>query len=151
MTATDPNAFLMQSGAKSFKFATVGTVAKGSIVSLELQQQRDLDGVPKWWDDAKAQPMMQVRIVLQTDERDPEITDDDGQRAVYAKGNMQQAIRDAVKAAGASEISEGGVLAVQYTGDGTASKKGQNPPKQYRAEYKAPSSTPTSISADALI
>lgn len=150
MTVTDPNAFLMSAGVKPFKFEKHGDTVKGTIVSLEMQQQRDIkDNSLKWWDDAKTQPMMQLRIVLATDHRDDD--DDDGQRAIYVKGNMQQAVRDAIKAAGATTIQEAGTLAVQYTKDGTASKPGFNPPKEYRAQYQPPPATPTAVAVDDLI
>lgn len=147
---TDPNAFLMSSGIKSFKFEQVNATAKGPILSLEMQQQRDIkDNTPKWWDDAKSQPMMQLRVVLKTDERDGD--DDDGARAIYVRGQMQQAVRDAVKAAGANVIEEGGILAVQYTGNGTASKPGFNPPKEYRAQYAPPVNQPAAVAVADLI
>lgn len=144
--SADPTSFLMASGTKAFKFDEIGATAKGTIVSLEMQQQRDIkDNTPKWWDDAKTQPMMQLRVVLQTDERDGE--DDDGHRALYVRGNMQQAVRDAIKAAGATTIEEGGTLAVQYTGNGTASKPGFNPPKEYRSQYAPPVAQPATAVA----
>lgn len=148
---SDPNDFLMASGIKSFKFERVNATAKGTIVSLEMQQQRDIkNGQPKFWDDQKTQPMMQLRIVLATDERDSE--DDTGHRAIYVKGNMQQAVRDAIKAAGAEKIEEGGTLAVQYTGNGQATTVGFNPPKLYKAQYKAPAASPVSaVAVDDLL
>lgn len=137
MSSSDPNAFLMNAGTKSFKFDQHGATVKGPIVSLDMQQQRDIkSGQPKYWDEAKAQPMMQLKVVLQTDERDGE--DDDGQRAIYVKGQMQQAVRDAIKVAGAMTIEEGGTLAVKYVKDGVATTVGFNPPKEYAAQYKPP-------------
>jgi hypothetical protein len=89
-TQTDAQSFLMGTGVKSFKFDEVGKTVKGTVLSLDLQQQRDLKTKePKFWDKEKEQPMMQLRIVLQTDAREDD--NDDGQRAVYAKGNMQNA------------------------------------------------------------
>lgn len=146
---TDPNSFLMSSGTKSFKFDTIGATAKGTIVSLDMQQQRSMAGDPLYWDDAKTQPKMQLRIVLDTGII--EEPDDDGQRAIYVKGNMQQAVRDAIKAAGVDKIEEGGTLAVQYTGDGNAPKTGLNKPKLYKAQYKQPSVTPTAVAVDDLL
>lgn len=147
---SDPTAFLMSSGSKSFKFDQHGATVKGTILSLDMQQQRDIKtGQPKYWDDAKAQPMMQLRVVLQTDERDND--DDDGQRAIYVKGNMQQAVRDAVKTAGADTIEVGGTLAVQYVKDGVATTVGFNPPKEYAAQYKPPVSQPAAVAVADLI
>jgi hypothetical protein len=150
MTQQDPNSFLMSSGAKSFKFEKHGDTAKGTILSLDMQQQRDIkDNSLKWWDEAKTQAMMQLRVVLQTDMHDDD--NDDGQRSLYVKGEMQKAVREAIKTAGATMIEEGGTLAVQYSGDGTASKAGFNPPKQYRAQYSPPVKTTSAVSADDLL
>lgn len=146
----DANAFLMSSGTKSFKFDPIGATVKGIIESLDMQQQRSIDdGAPLFWDDAKTQPKKQLKIVLATDDRDGE--DDDGRRAVYAKGNLQNAIRDAIKAAGAEKIEEGGMLAVQYTADGEPPKRGMNAPKIYKAQYKPPSVTPAAVAVDDLL
>lgn len=147
---SDPNDFLMASGTRSFKFDTLNATAKGTIVSLDMQQQRDIKtGQPKFWDDQKTQPMMQLRVVLATEERDGD--DDNGQRAIYVKGNMQQAVRDAIKATGADKIEEGGTLAVQYYDNGQATTVGFNPPKLYKAQYKPPSVTPAAVAVDDLI
>jgi hypothetical protein len=147
---TDANAFLLSSGTPSFKFTPIGAIAKGSIVSLDMQQQNDFEsGAPLWWDEAKTQPRKQLRIVLQTDEHNGE--DDDGRRAIYVKGQMQQAVRDAIKKAGADKIEEGGMLAVKYVADGTPPKKGLNPPKEYVAQYEPPSVTPTAVAVDDLL
>lgn len=147
---TDANQFLMSSGTKSFKFDAIGATCKGAIESLDLQQQRSIDdGAPLFWDDAKTQPKMQLKIVLVTEERDSD--EDDGRRAVYAKGEMQKAIRDAIKNAGADKIEEAGTLAVQYYADGEPPKRGMNAPKLYKAQYKTPSVTPAAVAVDDLL
>lgn len=147
---TDANQFLMSSGTRSFKFDSIGVTAKGIIESLEMQQQRSIDdGAPLYWDEAKTQPKMQLRIVLATDEHDSD--DDDGRRAIYVKGEMQKAVRDAIKTAGADKIEEGGTLAVQYYADGEAPKKGMNKPKLYKAQYKTPNVTPVAVAVDDLL
>jgi hypothetical protein len=146
----DPNSFLMGSGFTSFKFDSHGDVAKGEIVSLDLMQQRDYkSGLPKFWDDGR--PMMQLRVVLDTGIIDPGIEGDDGVRAIYVRGAMQQAVRDAIKKAGVKEIEVGGTLAVAYVGDGEAKPK-MDPPKLFRAEYRPPApKTSAPVSADDLI
>lgn len=147
-TMHDPNSFLMSSGVPSFKFDTIGATAKGPIVSLEMQQQRDIDtNQPMTWEDGK--PRMQLRIVLATDTRDND--EDDGHRAVYVKGQMQAAIRDAIKTAGQTQIVEGGILAVKYEKDGEKKKAAHNPPKQYRAQYQPPAPKPAAVDADDLL
>jgi hypothetical protein len=93
---------------------------------------------------------MQLRIVLATELRDAEITDDKGHRAIYVKGLMQQAVRDAVKLAGAAKIEVGGTLAVRYNSDGEPPKKGLNAPKEYKAKYEPPAPGTTAVDADDL-
>lgn len=150
MTTTyDPNDFLLAGGVPSFKFDSIGAVAKGPIVSLDMQQQRDFtSGDPQWWDDAKTQPKMQLRIVLATDQHDGD--QDNGHRAIYVKGQMQQAVRDAIKKAGAQKIEVGGTLAVKYDSDGEPPKPKLNAPKLYVAKYEPPTATTTAVDADDL-
>lgn len=149
---TDVNQFLLASGVPSFKFKQIGSTVKGQIISLDMQQQNDFEsGAPLWWDEAKTQPRMQLRIVLQTDEHDEEISNDDGRRAIYVKGQLQQAVRDAIKKAGADKIEEGGMLAVKYVADGKPPKKGLNPPKEYVAQYEPPAVTPAAVAVDDLL
>lgn len=52
-------------------------------------------------------------------------------------GAMATALKQAISEAGATGITEGDVLALQYTGDGVSSKAGWNPPKLYAAKIKA--------------
>jgi hypothetical protein len=138
VTITDPNDFLLSSGVPSFKFDKHGDTAKGQVISLDMQQQRDFTTqAPMTWDDGR--PRQQLRIVLATDTRDGD--NDNGHRAIYVKGNMQAAVRDAVKAADASKIEVGGTLAVRYAGDGEPPKRGLNPPKEYKAKYEPPTVT----------
>lgn len=49
-------------------------------------------------------------------------------------GAMATALSTAIKEAGVTGIGEGDVIAVQYSGDGVASKPGWNAPKQFRAK-----------------
>lgn len=149
MTVTDPNDFLLSSGVPSFKFDVIGATAKGTIESLDMMQQKDITtGALLTWEDGR--PKMQLRIVLTTDQRDPEIADDNGRRAIYVKGLMQQAVRDAIKTAGAAKIEVGGTLAVKYDSDGEPPKKGFNAPKQYLAKYEPPVAAPAAVDADDL-
>lgn len=144
---TDPNEFLLSTGIPSFKFENHGDTAKGPIVDLSMQQQRDFtSGLPLTWDNGD--PKMQLRVVLETDLRDNE--QDNGHRAIYVKGQMQQAVRDAIKTAGAQKIEVGGTLAVRYDSDGEPPKKGLNAPKQYRAKYEPPAPGTTAVDADDL-
>ncbi|MGH9001907.1 MAG: hypothetical protein ACRDYV_02145 [Acidimicrobiia bacterium] len=145
---TDPNAFLMASGVKSFKFDATGATVKGTIVSLDMQQQQDIKTkAPLTWPDGN--PKMQLRIILDTGV--VEDTDDDGHRAIFVRGNMQQAVRDAIKKAEADRIEVGGTLAVKYERDGAKTNPAFDPPKEYRAAYEPPKTSPQAIDADDLL
>jgi hypothetical protein len=135
MTMTDANDFLMGGGVSSAKFPTVGTTVTGVICRPpEVQQQTDITtGAPKFWDDGK--PRQQLQVQLQTEERDPEVDNDDGIRAVYVKAQMQKAVREAVKRSGAKGLEIGGTLTVTYIGDGVPTQRGMSAPKQYSAVY----------------
>ena len=129
--------FLMGGGIPPVRFAAKGAKVSGIVTAMEKQQQRNLDtGEPMCWEDGN--PKWQIVITLQTSERDPEIPGDNGLRKLYAKGQMQAAIRDAVRASGHIGTLVRGVLVVQYYADGEASKRGFNPPKQYRARFEPP-------------
>lgn len=131
----DPNAWLMAGGVTSAKFPTIGTRVTGRISSPPvIRQQTDpADGRPKTWDNGD--PMMQLVVNLTTTERDPSIPNDDGVRAVYIKGQLQQAVREAVRRSGAPGLEVGGTLTVTYTGDGERKKAAFNAPKEYSAQY----------------
>lgn len=130
--------FLMGGGTASAKFPQVGATVTGRIVrEPEVQQQKDFTtGELKFWNDGK--PMQQLQVILATDERDPEVADDDGERAVYVKGNLLKAVREAVRKAGAKGLDVGGTLTVTYSGDGEVTKRGFNAPKLYTASYVPP-------------
>ena len=135
--STDPNEFLLSGNVTSIKFARVGDSVTGTILRQpEIQQTRDFaTGALQFWDDGK--PKNQLRVVLQTDERDKDDPDDTGERALFIKSGMKNAIADAVRAVKAEGLEVGGLLWVKYHGDGEA-KKGMNPPKLYQAKYKKP-------------
>jgi hypothetical protein len=134
----DPNTFLMGGGVPSAKFDGIGVTVTGVIDDITASQQTDFTtGEPKTW--PNGDPMMQVVVTLATDQRDPDISDDDGLRKVYVKGkSLTNAVRDAVRRAGAKGLEVGGTLTVTYTGDGVSERRGINPPKLYAAEYAKP-------------
>jgi hypothetical protein len=131
---TSAQDFLMSGGgAKAAKFPTAGTAVSGPIVrEPEVAQQTEFGtGKPLFWDDGK--PRNQLVVQIQTDQRDD--SEDDGVRSIYIKGkSLTNAVREAVKAAGAPGLEVGGVLTITYTGDGKA-ERGM-PPKLYTAQYR---------------
>ena len=131
----DPNALIMGTGARSASFKNHGDRVWGTIISSEVRQQTDFDTSQLlFWDDGK--PRLQVVITVQTDISDDD--DDDGLRAIYAKGQMLKAIGDACRKAGAKGISEGGRLLVQYVSDAEPKRRGMSGAKQYFAKYEPP-------------
>lgn len=136
MSISDDALDLLQGGGASAKFPTVGTVHKGTILSMDKRQARDFETkVLKVWDNGD--PMWELVVRIQTGERDLDIEDDDGVRTLYAGGNMLKALRDAFQKAKVKPAI-GGTLAVKYTGDGEAKRRGLNPPKLYAAQYAPP-------------
>lgn len=132
--APDPNALIMGSGARSAKFQNVKDRVGGTIVNYVTRQQTDINGSVKTYDDGN--PMWQTVITLATELQEDD--DDDGLRAVYAKGEMLKAIRTACVKAGATGISRGGKLAIQFTGERAPAKKGFSATKLFIARYEAP-------------
>lgn len=134
----DADQFLMGGGVPSAKFETVGASVTGTITQRpDVQQRTDFDsGQPLFWPDGK--PMLQLKVVLATSQRDPSEPDDDGLRAIYIKGNMQKAVQQAVRAAGAKGLEVGGTLTVTYSGNGEQKKRGMSAPKLYTATYVKP-------------
>lgn len=134
----DANSFLMGGGgAPTAKFPTPGTTIGGRITEQpKVEQQRDIQsGEQKFW--SNGDPMMQLVVTIQTDERDPSLEDDDGRRRIFVKGQMKNAVADAVRQAGAKGLEVGGTLHVRYTHDGEQTKRGFSAPKQYAAKYVA--------------
>lgn len=152
MSTTDINDFLMASGSKSAKFEAVGDTIRGEIVTAEVKQQSDPDGNLKTW--SNGDPVMQLVITVQTDDRDGD--DDDGQRRIYAKGgnyeaasgkgtSMLVAIREAVKKAGVAKLEVGGTITVAHSGLGKKTSPAYSAPKLYVAKYEPPTSKPVDI------
>lgn len=135
MTDIDPNAFLMGSGGRSAKFENVGDTVVGYIQHTEVRQQTDIKtGAVKTWDNGD--PMMQLVVTLETEARDDD--DDDGVRSIYVKGQMQKAVADAVRKAGARGLAIGGKLGVKWVSTAEPKQRGFNGAKQYTAKYEPP-------------
>lgn len=89
------------------KTTPVGVEQGGRILSAEVKQVRNFDtGKPECWDDDPAQPMKEVVITVQTNER--EDGTDNGERAFHVKtwGEGARALKAAVREAGASTPAE---------------------------------------------
>lgn len=134
MALHDPDDFLMGTAVPSAQFNVVGDYVEGIVKAKEMRQQKDIkDGTPKFWDDGA--PQMMLVCTLATDLRDPTIDHDNGERKIYIRSNLHQAVVAAIKAQGAVKLEFGGRLKVIYIGDDVQEKKGFNKPKMYRCEY----------------
>jgi len=132
----DVNSFLTGGGDPVAKFKQIGDKCIGRVVDSDMTQQTTLKGEPKFYNDGK--PMMQAVLTLDTDQRDPEVPDDDGRRRLFVKGAMAKAVREAIRASGAKQFAHGGMVAVEYIGDGVSQGPGYDPPKLFRAQYRPP-------------
>jgi hypothetical protein len=112
------------------KFPEVGSTVDGVIIKVHPpEQQTDYEtGTP-------LPGKMQVRIELQTRQRDPDIDDDDGIRTLYVKGWMTGAVADALRAAGSKEPIKGARLVVTRIEDGPSSRPGMQGPYHFTATY----------------
>lgn len=135
---------LASGGSASFPFQNIGDSVTGKILNLEELQQTDLQtGEVKTF--TNGQPMMMYRVELQTNLRDGEM--DDGVRSVYLKGSkkpesqssLAAVLQAVLTATGRAALTVGGTLTLTYTGDGVAKGRGFSAPKQYSAQYAAPS------------
>lgn len=138
MSADEANRWLMGSGVPSCSFPEIGAKHEGYIAAVEMGQQRDpKDNSPKVWDDGS--PMMQMIITLNTNERDPQIENDNGVRKLYvASKGMREALAAAVKLTGAGGVAIGGWLGMKFIREGERTNRAFNPPKEYAARYEPP-------------
>ncbi len=118
MTTTPFNIddLLSGGGAPSFfrQDTPIGASITGTIVEVTGKQNTDyVTGELKTWDDGR--PQMLVAITLQTALRDH--AEDDGKRGLYIKswGAQRDALKEAVKAAGASTAGQVLVPGAQFT------------------------------------
>jgi len=127
--AADTSSFFGAS-VPAIKFEVVGDKVQGQVIDKELRQQTDLDtGDLLFWPDGRAK-MMAV-ITMQVEEPTAE---DDGQRNLYVRGLMHAAFRDAVKAAGKTDLATGDYVTVTWTGEQKPARKGLNGAREYAVE-----------------
>jgi len=135
--------------AAKFEDRAFGTVIGGEIVDEpRMQQQRDYEsGEPMTYPDGN--PAMQLVVVVQAYAPSG---DDDGRRAFYVKGQMRQAVGEALRKHNEKAPRRGGQLWIKYTEDKpTTLKNGRpgNPQKIYAAKYEPPSAAQAAAYFDA--
>jgi hypothetical protein len=127
-------------GAPSAKFDEPGVTYEGRITHPpQAYQEREYnqvtgrsDGEPRRF--PSGDPIMAISIDIQTSLRDPSVEDDDGTRRIYVQGKrLKEAVRNAVRDAGASGLEVGGRLSVTFTHrDDPTDKRSA---KYYTAKY----------------
>lgn len=118
------------------KFSKVGVTFAGVVASepRDMPVRDFATGEPKTWDNGD--PVMQTQVVLDLAEPD---ADGNDRVAVYVKGRMVKAVKQAIIEAGAPDIEVGGWLRVKRIEDGKATRG--YPPHEFEAEYKRPEGT----------
>lgn len=136
----DANDFLMRGGTPSVKFPTIGSTVIGMITKQpKVAEVTDAaTGEVKRWPNGEVKK--QLIIELQTELRESD--DDGGERTLWCKGQMQVAVRDAVRNAGAKGLQVGGVIQVTYASD---KKTNLNPQKIFTASYWPPQPAPVEV------
>lgn len=136
--------------APAIKFEKIGDKANGRIIDARREQARDFDtGAPLVWNDGS--PRLQMVLTLEMP--------DGTTGTLYAKGgnftpaegdgfSMQTAIAKAAQEAGATSIAVGAELAIALTGYSEPTRRGAQPAKLYRAQYRPAPAAVVDISSD---
>ncbi len=136
---TDALAGFFSGGGKTAKFPTIGTSVSGTIRAVHPPEPQTEMLTGKEIPDK-----FQVRIDLDTDDRDPTDPEDTGARTLYVKGWMRGAIADAVRHAGAQGPPDpGGRLTVTFSSEKPSTTVGLSPTKIYDAVYVPPTAAST--------
>lgn len=111
----------------SAKFPDIGTAVSGTVVEIGK-------GTVPTFDD-KGRVNGTVKLEDGSDKEQVEVTLDtsDGKLVLHTDGAIFYAIGRALAEIGAEDLNVGATLTITYTGDGTATAKGRNAPKQYAA------------------
>jgi hypothetical protein len=128
---------LLNASSTSAKFPTIGTRVGGRVVKdAEEMQQRDFDsGDLLFWDDGN--PRMQLVVTVDTGQSDPDDPEDDGERAIYIKGQALAATRQACKKAKKFVIEENDFFAMTFVSEEPLPKgKKGNKKKVYEVEFR---------------
>lgn len=106
-----------ETAAPSFftKDSKIGDTITGAVVGVQTRQARDIQTrQPRVWENGD--PVLQVVVSIQTDEKTDE--NDDGVRAVFIKfwGAQRQALLDALKDANLSDVPLGSTFTASFVG-----------------------------------
>jgi hypothetical protein len=112
----------------AFRFADVGDTIRGQLINVTKLEDKSPDGTVKKWADGSP---MHV-FVFDLDEN----MDGKADWAVWVRGNMVTAVREAMRTAGLKP-SDRPILTIKHTELGEPTKKGYSPPKLFRAKAEA--------------
>ncbi|MFW6598143.1 hypothetical protein ACOCHS_06395 [Propionibacteriaceae bacterium Y2011] len=121
MSTPTADQVLMGGGGAPAGKIDIGQPIAGRILEVSAPyQERDYDPKNPGSGDLKffknGNPILTFFIDLATDQRSPEIEDDDGTRRVYMDGaRIKKAVKAAVQAAGANGLTVGSYLAIECT------------------------------------
>lgn len=143
MEPQDANSILMSGGGKFASFKSHGDTTTGVIVDVGTPYQvrewnertQRADGPPKFTKSGK--PVYAFHLTLTTDERRADDPEDDGTRVIDVNSwRMQDALRNAVRGAGAGGLEIGAKVSLTYTSDETPGDNRSG--KKFVAEYVRP-------------
>lgn len=118
----DANQILMGGGGSpAWKFEDPGTTREGTVAAKpQPKQEREYDpkspgaGALKFY--PSGDPIMGITVEVQTAERNPMNSEDDGKRTFYIEGkHLKEAVRNGVRNGGANGLEVGGQLRVTFT------------------------------------
>jgi len=117
--------FMGSESLPAFRFANVGDSVKGQLINVTKLEDKTPDGTVKRWADGSP---MHV-FVFDLDEN----FDGKADWAVWVRGNMVTAVREAMRTAGLKP-SDQPILTIKHTELGEPSKKGYSAPKLFKAK-----------------
>jgi hypothetical protein len=117
--------FLGGDSLPAFRFANPGDTIKGQLVNVTKLEDKSPDGTAKKWADGSPMHVW----VFDLDEN----LDGKPEWAVWVRGNMVSAVREAMKAANLKP-SDRPIITIKHTELGEPTRKGYAPPKLFKAK-----------------
>jgi hypothetical protein len=108
--------------AAAFKFNAIGDEIVGVVTAVKEQNDTKPDGTPVYW--PSGDPKKVYVFTLDTDA---------GEQALWVRGNMVKAVREAVTTAGLNTVL-GAKLTIKHHALGDVVTKGHNPAKLFKAK-----------------
>ena len=136
---------LTESGGKAASFEVLGQRIGGKVLGAEMRQANDLDtGKPGFWDNGDKK--MQAVITVQTDDRDPQVPEDDGVRSIYVKwwGPNRTALQQEIRRTTShlpedqQDVLRDGWFWATFSSEIPPQTRGFSPAKVLSFEYRPP-------------